>query len=243
MNNVLTLLIILLGAFSSLSAARYPKPQGHLSDMAGVLSQEARNKIEALATELESKTSAELAVVSIDHLENETIEGLAVDIFKEWGVGKKGKDNGVLIVAAIKDRKVRIEVGYGLEGILPDGKTGMILDSYLLPYFKQGNFSEGFYAASAAVALVIAKDAKVELSQNPAMPPRARKNRSQSGLLLFFIVIIVLRAISATQNRNKYGGKGRYYGGGLGGGGGFGGGGFGGFGGGMSGGGGSSRGW
>ncbi|HBU69479.1 MAG TPA: methanol dehydrogenase [Elusimicrobia bacterium] len=237
---VLPLLLLLNSAL--LLAKDYPRPSGHVSDFAGVINSDYRSRIEAAAVELERKTSAEIAVVTVESLENGSIEELSEQLFSKWGIGKKDKNNGILIIAAVKDKTARIEVGYGLEGIIPDGKAGSILDSYMLPYFRQGNFGEGFLQSSLAVASIIAADANVELSVKPAAPRRKPSQNAAFGILVLFIIVI---SIVNGLRRRKYGRTGRYYPGYRGpyiGGGGFGGG-FGGFGGGMSGGGGASRGW
>jgi len=235
-----------------LHAAKIPRPQGWIGDFAGAIDEESQRKIIGVVDELERKTSAEIAVVTLKRLGNETIEQASAELFKDWGIGKKGKDNGILIIASIEDRKLRIEVGYGLEGILPDGLTGEILDRYVVPRFRDGKYGEGLFQGTAAVASVIAKDAGVDLGADYRPQPVQRK--TQSGferyfhLIFFLLVFIIIPVLSAIRRKRKPGS--RFYGGGYWGGfggggfgGGFGGGGFGGFGGGMSGGGGASRGW
>lgn len=219
-------------------------PQGWVSDFAGVINEETKQQIESIITELEQKTSAEIAIVSLDTIENYTIEEFATRLFEKWGIGKKGKDNGVLLVAVIKDKKVRIEVGYGLEGILPDGLCGEILDKYVVAYFKNGDYSKGFLYGTAAIAKVIAKDAGVELTDEAYQNIKLEKEPNFFEFLirtLFFIIIFNI------ISRYPFLGfwilsSGRFRGGGFGRGG-FGGGFGSGFGGGLSGGGGASRGW
>jgi uncharacterized protein len=236
-----------------LGAEKLPRPSGWVSDTAGVMDVDTRQKIEAVSDELEKKTSAELAVVTVKDLGGDTVENYGVQLFKEWGIGKKGKDNGVLLIAAVDDHKVRIEVGYGLEGILPDGKTGAILDQFVLPSFKQGDYAKGLELGTRAIATVIAKDAGVELSGEPLpVQPAAGPSLRQNILQIFVVLLIVIAGMRqpfllwiflGASNRRRGGGGpggGWFGGGGFGGGGG---GGFGGFGGGGGGGGGASRGW
>jgi len=234
--------VVLLGGSLAIARPLLPRPRGWVSDNAGVLDTESYARINSAITELEQKTSAEIGVVTVKDLGGQPVESYAVDLFKEWGIGKKGKDNGVLIIAAINDRRVRIEVGYGLEGILPDGKTGAILDQYVLPYFRDGDYGKGIEFCTRAVAMVIAGDAGVQLTGAPL--PERRQQTGWLQQLVTSILVIVILAVIARFNARRRGrkGGGGYYGGGFGGG--AGGGGFGGgFGGGMSGGGGSSRGW
>ncbi|MCS7151588.1 MAG: TPM domain-containing protein [Endomicrobia bacterium] len=217
-------------------------PQGWVSDFAGIIDETTKFRIESIIIELEQKTSAEIAVVTIKSLEGYTIEDLATRLFEKWGVGKKGKDNGVMLIVASEDKKVRIEVGYGLEAILTDGLCGEILDKYVVPYFKQGNFSDGILYGTAAIAKVIANDAGVELTgeiyQNI-------KLREQNPLEIFVQILFFLIVLSIILRRPFLGfwittSTGGFHIGGFRGG--FGGG-FGGFGGGLSGGGGATRGW
>lgn len=214
---------------------------GWVADYAGVINDNDKMQLNAVLTELEQKTSAEVAVVTVKSIGNDSVENYAVTLFKSWGIGKKDKNNGILFLTVLDERKTRIEVGYGLEGILPDGKTGRILDAYVMPYYKQGDFSKGILNGTAVIASVIAQDAGVELT---GMPVRRRVAAKQdmAGLLLKALLLIILVPIII---RNPFllllfMGGGSRGGGGGGFGGGFGGGGFGG---GMSGGGGSSRSW
>lgn len=219
-------------------AKQFPAPQGMVSDFAGVIDDDSRARISAVAKELKDKTSAEIAVVTLKSIGNDTIEQTAVDLFKEWGIGKKTKDNGVLLIAAMEQRKVRIEVGYGLEGILSDGKCGEIIDRYILPRFRQGDFAGGLSAGTYSIASVIANDAGVELTGILDEETPQGYHRGIPPILQ--LIIIVILAIFFIRHPFLFL---LFFRGGMGGGGGGFGGGFGGFGGGGSGGGGASRGW
>lgn len=234
--------IIFLLAIFCLVTAGYAKtglrPQGWVSDFAGVINQQYKTAINALVSELESKTSSEIAVVTVSDLGGNSIEDYSVELFEEWGIGKKGKNNGVLFVAAIKDRRVRIEVGYGHEGIITDGISGEILDKYVLPEFKKNDYGRGMLVGTIVLANLIAKDAGVTLTGKTIQRGPGRKPtllQSIFKIIFFFIMLIVFIRHPFLFLLFMGGGRG-------GGGGGFGGG-FGGFGGGMSGGGGASRGW
>jgi uncharacterized protein len=171
-------------------------------------------------------------------------------LYETWGIGKKGEDKGVLIFVAIKERKMRIEVGYGLEGIIPDGLAGEIRDRYMIPYLKKDKFGEGLLNGTAAVSQIIAKDAGVKLTgQVPVKAPKKRRSRLSflPLLFIFFFFMFVGRRRGGSWifflPLLMGGGGPRHGGGGFGGSfGGFGGG-FGGFGGGMSGGGGAGGGF
>ena len=227
--------------------ASLPKPDGWVADYAGVIDASSYQQMNSVIQELEQKAGAEIAVVSVKNIGNESIDDFSVKLFKEWGIGKKGKDNGVLLVSSIEDRKVKIEVGYGLEGILPDGLCGEILDTYLVPYFKNGEYGKGMANGVFAVASVIAKDAGVELTggniEVKQVGLTSPKKGSTLGIFLQFLFLIIMAFVFIRHPflfllfLGMSGGGGRGSSGG-----GFSGG-FGGFGGGMSGGGGASRGW
>lgn len=136
-------------------AVNFPSPQGRVNDFAGVLDAGTKAALEAIIQEVDQKTTAEIAVVTVQSLEGLTVEDYANRLFQKWGIGKKGKDNGVLLLVAIQDRKMRIEVGYGLEALLPDGLAGEILREQLRPAFKSGNYSKGILDGVHSVAQII----------------------------------------------------------------------------------------
>lgn len=228
-----------------LGARQWPAPVGHLNDFAQVVPAEQTQQIESLLTELENKTGAQVALVTVSSLEGEDIDTAREELFKAWGIGHKKKDDGVLVLIAINDRKDGIEVGYGEEGILTDGQTGTIRRQDMEPYFKQGDYGQGLLNGAAAIAQVIAQDAGVTLTGQIAVQDAGDGPVSpiiiKLVVLLLFIVVFIIRIRLGIWG--GYGGG--FYGGGWGGGGGgfSGGGGFGSFGGGGSGGGGSSGGW
>jgi uncharacterized protein len=242
---------------SPAAARNWPKPEGLVSDFAKIIDPASRDSIEALARELREKTGAELAVTTLPDLGEDDIDAAAVDLYKAWGIGKKGTDEGVLILLGWKERRVRIEVGYGLEGILPDGLCGSIIRQVMAPELAQGHVGTGLLRGAQAVVGVIAKDRGVTITGSiplPAEEPEGSGN-PRSAVLLAVVVVLILNALLRGSRRRMYrgwrgrGGPGGFGGpfggfGGFGGGfGGGGGGGFGGFGGGRSGGGGASGGF
>ena len=216
------------------------KPQGYVSDWAGVFSAQQKADLENRIAAVKQTNGAELAVVTVPSLQGGEIDDFAAKLFAQWGIGQKGKDNGVLLLAAMEDRKMRIEVGYGLEGVLTDAKTGRIQDEYIVPRFKEGNYAQGLIAGADILLKVMGGE------ELPA-PSATEADTTLGGIifLLIFGVVFILIVRAAIK-----GGKGGGWtsGGGSSRGGGWssgssGGGGFGGFSGGHSGGGGSSRGW
>jgi len=147
----------------SVFAQNLPQPEGWLNDFAGVISPEYKEKINSLISELEEKTTTEIAVVTINSISPYDEIEYARKLFDNWEPGKKGKDNGVLILLAVKERRWRIETGYGIEGVLPDGLCGEIGRNYMVPYFKQAKYAEGLYYGVAAIVKEVTKNAKTEI--------------------------------------------------------------------------------
>ncbi len=236
---------------AAFSEAAFPSPQGAVNDFAGVIPAQYRTRMESLAREVLEKTGASVVVAVIPALGEEDLNDYANRLYSAWGIGKKGQDKGVLILLAVKERKLRIETGYGVEGILPDGLTGEIMDKYMIPHLGQGEYGMGLYNGLFAVSTVIAKDAGVQLTGRPGAAASRRSapsaGKSLSPLTIVLIVAVIAVLMLTPQGRAMLpwllflllSGSGR----GGGGFGGFGGGGFGGFGGGSSGGGGAGRGF
>jgi uncharacterized protein len=172
------------------------KPTNWVSDFAHVLSPEATARIESLCGSLShSKANAQIQVVTIRTLDGDDIDDFTSRLEEKWHIGKKGQDRGVLMLFAIQDRKRRIEVGYGLEGILPDAKVGDIGRS-MVPQLKAGDYDGAVTKGVVQIANVIGADAGVSVQQQaPAQPQQFARPapRHGSGLgFVFFIVIIVL---------------------------------------------------
>ena len=247
-------------------------PSGYVSDLAGVIRPEARTRLEALCAELEQKTGTQMAIVTVQSLEGESVENYGVDLFKQLGVGSKKDNRGVLLLVAPTERKYRIEVGYGLEPVINDARAGDA-GRAMVQFLRQNDYGKAAEVAAWQLAKYIADDAGVTLSgQPPARRIRTDENDGPNlgiwfvlGLIVFFVVIGSLSSLGGDRRGGGSGGSGLLWfllgmlansagrrsggdwGGGSWSGGGFGGsgsgGGFGGFGGGSSGGGGASGSW
>jgi uncharacterized protein len=144
------LLALVLYAVQAL-ALDVPRLTGRVNDNAGMLSKEAISRLDAALADFERTDSTQLVVLTIPSLQGEPLEDYAIKVAQAWGIGQKGKDNGVLLLVSKGDRKVRIEVGYGLEGRLTDALTGRIIDHAIVPAFKAGRFDAGIEAGVAAI--------------------------------------------------------------------------------------------
>jgi uncharacterized protein len=165
---------------------KFPAYVGYVNDFAGVMDAATVQKIQALCKELEAKTSAELAVVTVKTIAPLDIETYGVKLFEKWGIGKKDKDNGILFILAVEERKVRIEVGYGLEGVINDALAGQIMDENVIPAFKQNKFGEGLLNGAAAIAQKIIK------GEPAPVPSGSESERFDDWLLPIIITSIAL---------------------------------------------------
>ncbi|MEA2263514.1 MAG: uncharacterized protein QOJ51_6339 [Acidobacteriaceae bacterium] len=239
-----------------------PAPTNYVNDFAGVLSPGTLASLNALCAQADRLAHAQIAVVTVKSLDGEPIENFATALEDKWKVGKKGTDRGLLLILATNDHKYRIEVGYGLEGILPDGRVGDI-GRAMVPYLRQNDFDGAVTMAVRQIAGVIAADAGVTLNTGPrpayAPAQQARPLTLGEVLVLGVILLLVIFFLARVGGSGLlgfligmfmgggggggWGGRGGGGGGGNWGGGGGDGGGFGGFGGGSSGGGGASGSW
>ncbi|SDX66841.1 uncharacterized protein SAMN05444410_12419 [Hydrobacter penzbergensis] len=259
MKRIVFLLLAVLGMHTLMAQNILPKPNPPrlVNDAAGVLSPEQRDILEQKLVALDDSSSNQITVVLVKTLSDYPIEDYAVKLFRDWGIGNKKTNNGVLLIAAIDDHKVRIEVGYGLEGAIPDIVSASIIRNDIAPNFRDGNYYRGIDQATNSIAKAAVGEYKVK---------RERQSSGGTSAKSIFTFIIILIVVLVILGRGGGGGGGmvsrRGYGdiaqtifwssllsgGGRGGGGGWGGGdsgggGFGGFGGGSSGGGGASGGW
>ena len=267
------LILVLALPFASLAQQNLDlpaKPLGYVSDFANVLSPDAKAKLTALCTEVDQKAKAQIAVVTVPTLNGQSAFDYSYALATKWGVGPKQVSRGVLILYATNDHKYWTQVGYGLEGILPDGKVGAF-GREAVPILRQNNYDAALLLVTRRIADVIAQDAGVTLTGPSPVKNYQRDNQSSSGpglivglIFLFFFISIIARIFRGGGPRGGGGGgsawwiapligssigRGGWGGGGFGGsgwsggGGGGGGGGFGGFGGGSFGGGGAGGDW
>ena len=138
--------------------AALPTPTGYVNDFASVLDESAEAYLETFLQTLERQTSAEVVLVTVTSLEGTTIEEYANRLFADWGIGKRQQDNGVLLLVSPNDRTVRIEVGYGLEPVLPDGLAGEIIRTEIIPEFRTGNYPRGIGRGLNRIAQVVRRD-------------------------------------------------------------------------------------
>ncbi len=235
---VVYLLLISLAAAQPLIPPA-PAHSIYVQDHAGVLNSDTKNKINTLGSKLAAKTKAQVVVLTVKTLEGASLEEYALEVLRRWGIGDKQLNNGVLVLVAVDDRQSRIEVGYGLEGVLNDAKTGAVQDEYMIPYFAANDYNQGIWNGYQALVSITAKEYQLDINTDAkAAKVRSAANQSwwdtlpwwgqlaiAAGALALFIFDWLFFGGSITYLilsllRFRGGGGGGGYGGGSGGGGG-----------------------
>ena len=245
-------LLVSLFAIAPVFALNFPALTGRVVDQANIIQADTRAAIEQKSAELEEKSGIQLVVATVNSLEGQEIEPYANELFRKWGLGEKKKNNGVLLLVAPNERRVRIEVGYGLEGTLTAALSKVIISNAMTPRFKAGNFSEGISRGVDDIITVLTTDAS-EWQKRPSLRLDYQQPVDSTSWIIFVAVFVffVLLIVSPTfrwlffnivlnvlaSSGSSGGSSGGSYSGGGGGGGGFSGGG------GSSGGGGASGSW
>ena len=233
------LLILVLFSTSALSFAATPEPPAappdYVVDLAGIISGDMQRRLNGYLRELEQKTTAQMVILTVQSLDGEDMEGFSLRIAEKWKLGQKGKDNGVLLTVALKDRKYRFEIGYGLEQLLPDSLVGSLGRQYIVPNFKRGDYGSGIYGSTLVIVRTIAEHEGVAISGLPSDEGRyAARERGRGRveitpvrgiILLISLVAVVMLMIKhpglclllffSSRGRGGWSGGGGFGGGGA----------------------------
>lgn len=177
--------LFIILASSSVFALDVPKLKARVNDYANILTDPEEKQLEKKVEQHDLETSNQLAVLTINSLEGESLEEYSLKVAETWGVGQKEKDNGVLILISKDDRKIRIETGYGVEGALPDGMCGLIISNEMTPKFKQGNYYAGVDAAIDKIILAIKGE------YNPE-PKKSSGETDAGGILIMYGIVMLI---------------------------------------------------
>ena len=209
LRRVAALLLVLLCALPALAAEpTYPALTGRVVDGAGLLAPDVRQRIGDKLKAHEDKTSDQVVVATVPSLQDVTIEDFANGLFRHWQLGQKARNNGVLLIVAPKERKVRIEVGYGVEGALTDALSKVVITTAIAPKFKTGDFAGGIEAGVDAILTILAGDA--EEWQRRA---EVRSDESTLGediaviiamIIIFLFIVAVLRGLSQQGGARRH---------------------------------------
>lgn len=226
--------VFLLYLCSVVQAQEIPVPRRYIEDRANIIHEATEKKLNGYLQELEQKTGAQMIVLTVATTGGIPIETYAIELAGKWKLGQEGKDNGVLTVIAKNDRAYRIEVGYGLEGMLPDSFCGTVGRTYFVPNFRSGHYSEGIYQGVTVMVHKIAEEKDIKITGMPTMAElrkrgSGRQNPLFSLLILFMVLpLLINRFFFRRRGRRYWGGAPiifggpRGFGGGTGGFGGFG---------------------
>jgi len=179
----------------------FPAPAGSVTDQARILDQGTAQQLRQIVAEVRARTSAEIAVLTVATTGPVPIQDYAVGVFDAWKIGKRGQDNGLLFLVAVEDHRMWITTGYGLEGILPDGKIGAIRDRVILPSFRAGRYGEGILRGTAALAQVILAAGGEPGTAAAGRGPRAGSGTTTVLLVVFLLLILSAAGISAAERR------------------------------------------
>src|SRR5579863_1169748 len=166
------------------------RPRGYVNDFAGAIDASSAQALEIYCGNVETATGAQMAIVTVKSLDGDPIEDVANSLYRQWGIGKKGKDEGILLLLAIQDHKQRAEVGYGLEPIIPDGYAGGVLRG-IRPILRQGNYGGALLAAAEQFGSRIAQSKGVALEPGQPAPGPAESQRQGSPGGFFGILILI----------------------------------------------------
>lgn len=186
LNVILSALILVIFANLAAFALEVPALTGRIVDNANIITTNDEQEINSLLENLENTNGTQVAVLTIKTLDGESLEDYSMKVAEKWGLGQKEKDNGVLLLVALEERKVRIEVGYGLEGTLTDTKCGLILRNVIIPEFRNGDYSEGILKGVKNITGLLENNE--ELVSKSVLKEKSSKS-AYSGLLYGFLWI------------------------------------------------------
>ncbi len=207
--STITLIILTWCTITAFGAVDIPIPQMHVADHAKIIDEQTENSLNAFLAELEVKTGAQMVVLTVNTTGGIPIDQFSIDVANQWKLGQSQLDNGILMVIAKEDRKYSIEVGSGLETVIPNSFCEEIGNVLFVPNFRNGNYSEGIYQGAISVIKIIANDNGVTISGTPEkihLPRRRSSGLSFLPILLIFILPIVLRGRRRAYGRSRWGG-------------------------------------
>jgi uncharacterized protein len=246
MKKIILISIIFIFAASALFSLDIPRLKSAVNDNANIINSKDEEKLEALLRDVQAKTSSQVALLTISSLQGENLEDYSLRVAQEWELGQKEFDNGVLLLVALSEKKIRIEVGYGLESIITDAKSGYIIRNYIVPGFKKGDFAGGITNGLLAISGLVTEEFEItdeQLAKYNQQQKAGKRKQIPFGLIVFlfmfifgglgkgrrrgglFTALFLGSMLSGGSHSRSGGGFGGGFGGFSGGGGGFGGGG------------------
>jgi uncharacterized protein len=200
---VICVVTILFAITVPVFSLEVPPLAGPVNDLAGILNSQEKLELQDFLQSISDQTGIQLAVLTLPSLEGDSLESFSVKTAQQWGLGQEDKDNGVLLLVVMDDRSIRIEVGYGLEGLLTDIKSGLIIRKIIIPQFQQGNFGKGIIEASRNIIGVATENGEIvaESVKNP------KKDSSLVIVPIVFFIWFLLIIVLSQINKKRGGGN------------------------------------
>ena len=193
MKKIILIPILFVFAVNALFSLDVPKLKGTVNDYAGIINSKNEEKLEALLRDVQTKTSSQVALLTISSLQGENLEDYSLRVAQAWKLGQKEFDNGVLLLVAINEKKIRIEVGYGLESIITDAKSGYIIRNYIVPGFKKGDYAGGITNGLLAISGLVTKEFEItdeQLAKYNQQQKAGKRKQIPFGLIVFLFMFI-----------------------------------------------------
>ena len=202
----LVLLLVLIGARSFSAELKFPPLTGRVVDDADILSASTKSELDAMLAQHERTTGDQIVVATLDSLQGHSIEDYGYQLGRQWGIGQKGKNNGVVLIVAPHERKTRIEVGYGLEGQLTDAASRVIIEEKILPQFRAGDFNAGVLNGTAAILRTLGDDTAANMHPESAPPPAPQLEFEPfvAGLGVWLIFAMIMLYVLLRSRRHPY---------------------------------------
>lgn len=193
MKKITLISILFIFTVSTLFSLDVPKLKSAVNDYAGIINSKDEQKLEALLRDVQTKTSSQVALLTISSLQGENLEDYSLRVAQSWKLGQNEFDNGVLLLVALSEKKIRIEVGYGLESIITDAKSGYIIRNYIVPGFKKGNYTGGITNGLLAISGLVTKEFEItdeQLAKYDQQKKRGKQKQIPFGLIIFLFMFI-----------------------------------------------------
>lgn len=192
MKRLLSLILICYLLTVSVFALPSPTKEFYINDFANVVEEKVEKHILNMSALLKKETGAQIVVVTVPDLEGMNDSDYALKLGREWGIGDKDKDNGFLMLISTGDRALRFEVGYGLEGALPDGKCGRIQDEYMIPYLSENNYSEAVLKGYDQIIAEVCKEYGIEIPDEIEAQPMEEEEEDIGSMIIALVFIVVI---------------------------------------------------
>ncbi len=212
-STALALVLMLVSTSAFAAELKFPALSGRVVDDANILSASTKNELDAMLAQHEKTSGEQVVIATLDSLQGHSIEDYGYQLGRNWGIGQKGKDNGAILIVAPNERKVRIEVGYGLEGQLTDATSRVIIESYITPQFRKGDFNAGVLAGTAGILRALGDDAAANL-HSEVEPSAQANNENQTPIsisdmlvpLVFFLIVLFIALRRSRPYLMRHGG-------------------------------------